>query len=122
VGACRACPEVSLSRAVSRGVGVGRETVTRSRPAHRAPIIPLCFASAPRQTIMLPGGSPPGIAPAASGRRGNKHRSRVGKPYPASGVYSPPNMAQRAKIPLARHLAELPGHLRRARKPKAARA
>ena len=35
---------------------------------------------------MLPGGSPPGIAPAASGRRGTHNRSRVGNPYSAFGV------------------------------------
>ena len=60
--------------------------MTRSRPDHRVPIILSCFASAPRQTIMLPGGSPPGIAPAASGRRGTDNRSRVGNPYPVFGV------------------------------------
>ena len=58
---------------------------TRSRPVNREPIKPVCFASAPRQTLMLPGGSPPGIAPAASGSRGTHNRSRVGNPYPALG-------------------------------------
>ena len=64
----------------------------RSRPADREPIKSVCFASAPRQTLMLPGGSPPDIAPAASGRRGTHNRGRVGNSYPAfgvSGVHSP---------------------------------
>jgi hypothetical protein len=90
-----------------------RESVTNSRPDDRAPIIPVCFASAPRQTLMLPGGSPPGIAPAASGRRGTKNRSRVGSPYPAFGVPcvdSPPVMPLGSAPLLTRLRVHLASH------------
>ena len=78
-----------------------QESVTRSRPVDREPMIPVCFASAPRQTLMLPGGSPPGIAPAASGRRGIDNREPGRQPLPGSRCFRRSLAARHA--PSAQH-------------------